>query len=91
MALEVNAMPDRMDLIDKHRRLAKEAGVRLVISSDAYHASHLGSPRYGVWMARRGWIEPEDVLNALSLSELRGHLHQARRHPERYGQEGATL
>ncbi len=91
VALEVNAMPERMDLIDKHCRLAKEAGVRLVISSDAHHASQLGNLRYGVWVARRGWIEPEDVLNTLSLSELRGHLHHARRHPGRYEQEGASL
>ncbi|MBN1205394.1 MAG: DNA polymerase/3'-5' exonuclease PolX [Myxococcaceae bacterium] len=90
VALEVNAMPDRMDLPDKSCRLAKEAGVRLVISSDAHHASHLGNLRYGVWMARRGWIEPGDVLNTLALSELRRYLQRGRRAASTYEHEGIS-
>jgi DNA polymerase (family 10) len=87
VALEVNAMPERLDLDDKHCRLAKEAGVRLVISTDAHHASQLGNLRYGIWVARRGWIEPEDVLNTLPLSVLKRRLHaktgrRAGAHPE---------
>lgn len=64
VALELNAQPDRLDLDDRHARRAKEAGVELVISSDAHHASQLGNLRYGVWVARRGWLERGDVLNA---------------------------
>ncbi len=79
VALEVNAMPERMDLDDKHCRLAKEAGVGLVISTDAHHASQLGNLRYGVWMARRGWIEREDVLNTQSVERLGRKLHGRRR------------
>jgi DNA polymerase (family 10) len=75
VALEVNAMPDRMDLDDAHCRLAKEAGVPLVISTDAHHASQLGNLRYGVWIARRGWLEKADVLNTLPLEKLKKKAH----------------
>ena len=76
VALEVNAMPERLDLDDKHCRLAKEAGVGLVISTDAHHASQLGNLRYGVWMARRGWLEKGDVLDTLSWKQLERKLHR---------------
>ncbi len=70
VALEINAMPDRLDLDDKGCRLAKEAGVRMVIDSDAHVSSHLANLRYGVWVARRGWLERGDVLNAQPLEQL---------------------
>ena len=70
VALEVNAMPDRLDLADRACRLAKEAGVRLVIDSDAHNARHLANLRYGVWVARRGWLEADDVANTRPLEEL---------------------
>jgi DNA polymerase (family 10) len=79
VALEVNAMPDRLDLTDKNCRLAKEAGVHVAISSDAHHASHLENLRYGVWVARRGWLESRDVLNTMSLPQLRKNLKRALR------------
>ncbi|MBS1149597.1 MAG: polymerase family [Myxococcaceae bacterium] len=82
VALEINATPDRLDLDDKHCRLAKEAGVRLVISSDAHHASQLANLRYGVWVARRGWLEREDLLNTLPLNQLKRRLHAHRGPPE---------
>lgn len=78
VALEVNAMPSRLDLTDKACRVAKEAGVPVVISSDAHHTSHLANLRYGVWVARRGWLEAGDVLNTLPLDQLRRRLR--RRH-----------
>ncbi|HEY6107004.1 MAG TPA: PHP domain-containing protein, partial [Anaeromyxobacteraceae bacterium] len=74
VALEVNAMPDRLDLTDRGCRLAKAAGVPVVISSDAHEKGQLGNLRYGVWVARRGWLERKDVLNALPLPELRRRL-----------------
>jgi DNA polymerase (family X) len=77
VALEVNAMPERLDLPDRACRLAKEAGVRLAISTDAHVAAHLSNLRNGVWVARRGWLEPEDVINARPLEEL---WHLRRRH-----------
>ena len=78
VALEVNATPERLDLDDRGCRLAKAAGVPLVISSDAHEKGQLGNLRYGVWMARRGWLERGDVLNALPLAELRRRLGRRR-------------
>jgi DNA polymerase (family 10) len=70
VALEVNAMPERLDLTDRACRLAKEAGVRVAISTDTHVATHLANVRNGVWVARRGWLERGDVLNTLPLEEL---------------------
>ena len=83
VALEVNAMPERLDLSDKNCRLAKEAGVRVAVSSDAHHASHMENLRYGVWVARRGWLESGDVLNTLSLPQLRKYLKRTPRLAQR--------
>jgi DNA polymerase (family 10) len=74
VALEVNAMPGRLDLTDRGCRLAKEAGVPVVISSDAHLATHLANLRFGVWVARRGWLEKGDVLNTLPLTDLLARL-----------------
>jgi DNA polymerase (family 10) len=74
VALEVNAMPERLDLTDVGCRAAKAAGVPVVISTDAHDATHLANLRHGVWVARRGWLEAEDVLNTLPLPELRRRL-----------------
>ena len=78
VALEVNAMPERLDLTDVGCRMAREAGVPVVISSDAHNATHLANLRYGVWVARRGWLEAKDVLNTLPLPELRRRLLRRR-------------
>jgi DNA polymerase (family 10) len=78
VALEVNAMPERLDLTDVGCRAAKAAGVPVVISSDAHDAEHLANLRYGVWVARRGWLEARDVLNTLPLLELRRRLARRR-------------
>lgn len=72
-ALEINSQPDRLDLIDTACLAAKHAGVKLVISSDSHHTSQFGGLIYGVNQARRGWIEPADVLNTLSLRDLHRH------------------
>lgn len=69
-----------MDLCDRHARQAKDAGVLLAINSDAHVAKHLGSVRYGLWSARRGWAEAKHVLNTRSLIEVRRRLHQKRTH-----------
>lgn len=70
VALEVNAMPERLDLDDRACRLAKEAGVRVAISTDAHVPSHLANLRNGVWVARRGWLAAEDVVNTRPLEDL---------------------
>jgi DNA polymerase (family 10) len=74
VALEVNAMPERLDLGAEGCRAARAAGVPVVISTDAHDAAHLANLRYGVWVARRGWLEAKDVLNTLPLPELRRRL-----------------
>ncbi len=70
VAMECNAAPDRLDLKDVYLRMAKDRGVRVVISTDAHSTRGLDLMRYGVHMARRGWIEKKDVLNALPLPEM---------------------
>jgi DNA polymerase (family X) len=69
--LEVNSQPDRLDLDDNHARAAAEAGVRLVISTDAHRVHELANLRLGVAMARRGWVSAEQVVNARPWREVK--------------------
>lgn len=69
-ALEISASPSRLDLSDRHARQAREAGVKLVINTDAHSVRELELLPYGVGQARRGWVEPEDVVNAMDLPDL---------------------
>ncbi|MBW1675508.1 MAG: hypothetical protein JRJ79_02645 [Deltaproteobacteria bacterium] len=68
--LELNAYPERLDLSDINCRRAMEKGVRIAMSTDAHMDVHLEWMKFGVATARRGWIEPQDVLNTLTLSQL---------------------
>lgn len=70
VAVELNAQPNRLDLSDVQARLAKEKGARVVINTDAHRVEELAFMRYGIDQARRGWLEPGDVLNTLSLQDL---------------------
>ena len=70
-ALEVNAHPMRLDLKDTHCRLAIEAGVKLVIATDTHRLDGLVFMEYGVATAARGWAKKSDVLNTLSMAELK--------------------
>jgi DNA polymerase (family X) len=70
VVMECNASPERLDLKDTHLRMAKERGVKIVISTDAHTTRGLAAMRYGVLMARRGWIEKKDVINTLSTEKL---------------------
>lgn len=72
--MEINAYPERLDLSDEWARRAKEIGVKMAISTDAHSPEQLGFMRYGVTVARRGWLEPSDVINTLSAGELMKHL-----------------
>jgi len=76
VALEMNAYPDRLDLRDIHARRAKELGAKVIINTDAHDCDHLRLITYGVATARRGWLEPQDVLNTLPLRELRKRLRR---------------
>ena len=62
-ALELNAQPTRLDLTDKYLRMAKEKGAKIVINTDAHHSSQRAYMQYGIYIARRGWLEKKDVLN----------------------------
>jgi DNA polymerase (family 10) len=68
--LEINAFPERLDLDDFHARAAKDAGCKLVIDTDAHNKEHFKYMRLGVAVARRGWLEEKDVVNALPLKDL---------------------
>lgn len=68
--MELNAYPERLDLNDINCRKAKEKGVKLAISTDAHKQSHLDWIFFGVATARRGWLEPTDVINTLRLDKL---------------------
>jgi len=69
-ALEVNSQPDRLDLTDTACLAAKHAGVKLVVSSDSHHPTQFAVLEFGINQARRGWIEPADVLNTRPLAKL---------------------
>jgi DNA polymerase (family 10) len=65
VAFELNAYPDRLDLCDRHLRLAKRHSVKIVINTDSHHTSHLEKIHFGMLQARRAWLTKDDVLNAL--------------------------
>jgi DNA polymerase (family 10) len=69
--LEINAQPDRLDLSDRHCKMAKDMGVKLAVSTDAHSVSDLDLIRFGLDQARRGWLEPDDIINTRSLKDLK--------------------
>ncbi|MEM3455393.1 MAG: DNA polymerase/3'-5' exonuclease PolX [Candidatus Micrarchaeia archaeon] len=70
IAMEVNSFPLRLDLNDIYVRKAKEIGIKLCINTDAHAVDHLNYIEYGVGVARRGWCEKNDVLNAMDFKKL---------------------
>jgi DNA polymerase (family X) len=75
--LELNAHPERMDLLDTYCQLAKEEGVLVSINSDAHGTLDFNNLRFGIGQARRGWLEKDDVLNTRRLHALRSLLRRA--------------
>lgn len=69
--IELNAQPERLDLDDVQCRRAKELGIKIVISSDAHSVASLDFMRFGVYQARRGWLEAKDVLNTRSWAQIK--------------------
>jgi len=69
-AIEINSYPQRLDLNDIHSRMAKKAGVKLAINTDAHIAEQLDTMRFGVSVGRRAWLEKKHVINALSFEKL---------------------
>jgi len=74
VCLEINSYPDRLDLPDVYCKRAREMGLTMVISTDSHKAADLDLMEYGVWVARRGWLEKGDVLNTRTAAALRKHL-----------------
>jgi DNA polymerase (family 10) len=70
VAMELNAYPDRLDLCDRHLRMAKQHAVKIVINTDSHHTSHMEKIRYGILQARRAWLTATDVLNTLSVDQF---------------------
>jgi len=70
VAMELNSFPERLDLCDRHLRLAKQYGVKIVMNTDSHHTSHLDKIRFGVLQARRAWLTKEDVLNTLPVEKF---------------------
>jgi DNA polymerase (family 10) len=68
--LEINAQPDRLDLTDTQARAAVEAGVRIVISTDAHRIHELDNLELGVAQARRGWLTAEQVVNTRTWAQI---------------------
>ena len=78
VAMELNAYPDRLDLCDRHLRLAKQKGVKIVINTDSHHTSHLDKMRYGILQARRAGLTREDVLNTLPADQFASAVRRSR-------------
>lgn len=77
-ALEVNASPHRLDLDDIHIRRAAAMGILLAINSDAHNPDGLDAMAFGVATARRGWAEPQHILNTLPVDTLRATLKRGK-------------
>lgn len=69
--LELNAHPERLDLIDIYCQMAKSEGVLVTVNSDAHSTEGFRNLRFGIGQARRGWLEKKDVLNTRPLKTLR--------------------
>ncbi|HYY25997.1 MAG TPA: DNA polymerase/3'-5' exonuclease PolX [Candidatus Udaeobacter sp.] len=74
-AIEVNGDPRRLDLEPRWIRAARQRGIKFIISTDAHSTKNLRNLRYGVFMARRGWLTREDVLNTRGTKEFMKAVH----------------
>ena len=68
--LEINALPERLDLKDSDIKKAVEANCKMSIDSDAHAAEHIGYLKYGIAQARRGWAETKDVINTQPIEKM---------------------
>jgi DNA polymerase (family 10) len=77
--LEINAIPQRLDLRDFHVVRAMELGVEFVVDTDSHSPGQLGLIKFGVAVARRGWCEAKHIFNTRPLEEVKGFLRRAER------------
>jgi DNA polymerase (family 10) len=73
-AIEINAHPLRLDLDWRFLRYAKEKGVPIFINPDAHNINGLQDVQYGVGIARKGWLEPKDVVNSWPVKQILHYL-----------------
>ena len=71
---EINSSPNRLDLSDENAKLAKQAGIKIAINTDAHSIRELDFISAGIHQARRAWLEPADVLNTYPLTQLKKFL-----------------
>ncbi len=69
-SIEINAHPSRLDLDWRWVRYAKEKGVPICINPDAHNVRGLRDVTYGIGIARKGWLEPKDVINTWTLETI---------------------
>jgi DNA polymerase (family 10) len=74
VAIELNAHPFRLDIDWRWCKYAKEKGVKIIINPDAHDEDGLRDTRFGVGIARKGWLEPGDILNALDVEAMQAFL-----------------
>ena len=70
VAMEINAFPNRLDLDDVNSRAAKEKGVKLCIGTDSHAVSQMDFLPHGVYVARRAWLEKEDLINTREVNRV---------------------
>ncbi|MCX7785299.1 MAG: DNA polymerase/3'-5' exonuclease PolX [candidate division WOR-3 bacterium] len=83
--LEINAYPNRLDLNDIWARRAKEMGIKLAINTDAHGVLDLNWMRFGIGVARRAWLEKQDVINAMKWQDLKKLLIRRRKGKDNSG------
>ena len=79
VALEINADPHRLDLDWRELRRARERGAAISIGADAHSVAGIANAEYGVGMARKGWLGPADILNALPVEKFLAHAARRQR------------
>ena len=72
VAMEINGYPSRLDLKDVDCRRAKEHGVKLMLGSDAHDTSEMEFLKFGVFVARRGWLTVKDIINTRNYDYVLG-------------------
>lgn len=73
--LEINASPYRLDLDDLSVKRAREEGVKIAINTDSHHINEFADMALGVAVARRGWLEKDDIINTMEIDELLKYLN----------------
>jgi len=79
VAVEINADPSRLDIDWRHLRKARDLGVGIAVNTDAHTIAGLDHLRYGLGVARKGWLRPGDVINTMDATAIAAYFRAARR------------